>query len=261
MKRALLAAVAVAAFFTGCTQSGTNSSAVPGVLGPTAIVQYNGIPCDGTIDSDGDTICDKADNCPSVNNPDQKDSDGDGIGDACDSDTPPPPDRCADLGGDTDGDGFCNKVDNCPAVNNPDQTDSDGDGIGDRCDTPTPPPSGNQGCTPGYWKNHLGAWPATGYATGQTLESVFDVPNSLGIDNQTLLQALGTGGGGVTALMRAAVAALLNAGHPSVDYPQGAAEIIGSVNTALASGNATTIENLKNQLDAWNNLHANSLCG
>lgn len=35
------------------------------------------------LDSDGDGIPDAYDNCPYVYNPDQKDSVGDGIGDAC----------------------------------------------------------------------------------------------------------------------------------------------------------------------------------
>jgi rhodanese-related sulfurtransferase len=35
------------------------------------------------IDTDGDGINDDLDNCPSVANPDQKDTDGDGAGDAC----------------------------------------------------------------------------------------------------------------------------------------------------------------------------------
>jgi hypothetical protein len=35
-------------------------------------------------DEDNDGICDDVDNCPSVSNPDQKDSDCDGAGDACD---------------------------------------------------------------------------------------------------------------------------------------------------------------------------------
>jgi hypothetical protein len=117
---------------------------------------------------------------------------------------------------------------------------------------------GAQGCTPGYWKNDADkkgavSWPPTGYSPNQTLESVFDVPDALGKDNVTLLEALSTGGGGVDALLRHAVAALLNAAHPNVDYAKTSADVISAVNAALASGNATTIENLKNDLDKFNN--------
>jgi hypothetical protein len=168
---------------------------------------------------------------------------------------PNPPDVCADLGGDTDGDGVCDKVDNCPLVSNPDQIDTDKDGIGDACETTDP-----EGCTPGYWKNHLGAWAATSFNPSQTLESVFDVPDSLGLDSVTLLQAASTGGGGVNALLRQAVAALLSASHPSVDYPVTVANIVADVNEALASGDRSMIEDLKNQLDTWNNLGAPGFC-
>ncbi len=37
------------------------------------------------LDSDEDAVCDLIDNCPNEPNPDQADSDGDGIGDACDT--------------------------------------------------------------------------------------------------------------------------------------------------------------------------------
>lgn len=72
------------------------------------------------LDLDQDGIADDQDNCMSVANPDQSDSDGDGIGDACEPDN--------------DDDGIIDDLDNCPYTYNPDQADTDGDGIGDACD-------------------------------------------------------------------------------------------------------------------------------
>jgi hypothetical protein len=48
------------------------------------------------VDSDGDGVCDDVDNCPAVANPGQEDSNGNGIGDACEQ-----PAKC-DLNGDGD---------------------------------------------------------------------------------------------------------------------------------------------------------------
>ena len=116
-----------------------------------------------------------------------------------------------------------------------------------------------EGFTPGYWKNHPSSWPATGYGTGQTLESVFNVPDQYGLDNVTLVDALSLSGGKTTTgaaqtLMRAAVAALLNSAHPNVDYPRTTSEVIAAVNAALASNDRATILALASSLDADNNL-------
>jgi hypothetical protein len=122
--------------------------------------------------------------------------------------------------------------------------------------TPTMVPF--EGCTPGYWKqaHHLDSW--QGYSPNQNLESVFDVPDSYGLDNRTLLQALSFRGGSSNAaaariLLRAATAALLNSANSDVDYPLTSAEVLAAVNAALASNNRQTMLRLARQLDDYNN--------
>jgi len=120
--------------------------------------------------------------------------------------------------------------------------------------------AGNQGCTPGYWKNHTGSWPPTGYSPSQAVDSVFSNVNTYypTLGNATLLQALAFDGGSgnqgaAEILLRAAVAALLNASHPSVAYPRASAEVIADVNAALLQSRDAMLS-LAASLDADNNL-------
>ena len=132
---------------------------------------------------------------------------------------------------------------------------------------PPPPPQvlGIQGCTPGYWKTnpHADSWPATGYARVQLIGSVFTVPssytlNSTLLSNYSLLAGLNFQGGSTLSgkaeiLLRAAIAGILNAAHANVAYELTSAQIISSVNSALASANGTTIIDLATRLDLMNN--------
>lgn len=87
-----------------------------------------GDACDiDQIDTDQDGVPDKNDNCPNDKNADQLDTDKDGLGNVCD--------RCLyDALNDSDGDLICGNVDNCPIVKNQAQTDYDNDGVGNACD-------------------------------------------------------------------------------------------------------------------------------
>ena len=74
-----------------------------------------GDACDS--DDDGDGVNDVADNCPGMANDGWADTDGDTVGDACDDDD--------------DGDGIADDEDNCDLIINGGtlQVDSDGDGV------------------------------------------------------------------------------------------------------------------------------------
>jgi len=112
---------------------------------PTLRLQFS------CADNDGDGYGDPdlpenncpPDNCPGLYNPDQTESDGDGIGDACDN----CPGIFNILQEDSDGDQIGDSCDNCPEVANPDQLDSDGDDIGDECDSCCEGTTGNVNCT------------------------------------------------------------------------------------------------------------------
>lgn len=94
------------------------------------------------------------------------------------------------------------------------------------------PSTGSEGCTPGYWKNHLSRWPATGYATTDIFDTVFGTSYFNG--SYTLLMAINQGGGALDRLARHGTAALLSAAHPDVDYPYSVAQVIAFVQGGFA---------------------------
>jgi len=114
------------------------------------------------------------------------------------------------------------------------------------------------GLTPGFWKNHTDLW--VDYTPGQFVGDVFDIPAELSdLADDTLLEALAYKGGkdaiGMARnLLRQAVAALLNASHPLVNYPATVTDIITDTNDALATLDRDAMEVLKDQFDMWNNL-------
>jgi hypothetical protein len=123
-----------------------------------------------------------------------------------------------------------------------------------------PPPPGLEGCTPGYWKGNAkkGAdqWPLPLSPSSTVGDAGFAAGS---YNDLTLLAALELGGGSGVAgatqnLLRAAVAALLNAQNVPVDYPLSAAQIIAQVNAAIAGGDRAAILALAATLDGYNNL-------
>lgn len=114
---------------------------------------------------------------------------------------------------------------------------------------------GDEGCTPGYWKQpqHFDSWPSDwtdgdGYPSADfcssdgsgaifTCSSMIELanPESGYLNDISLLEALELRGGGVNALARHAAAAALN-GATSVDYAYSLSMVQSLVNDALSSG-------------------------
>jgi hypothetical protein len=121
---------------------------------------------------------------------------------------------------------------------------------------------GGEGCTPGYWKNNAKNWEHSawvGYFPSDSFETVFSVNVTLRgarrttYPTPTLLEALDANGGGINALARHAVAALLNIANPNISYGIGStAALITMVHDAIVSGNESQIDALHLLLAGYN---------
>ena len=103
---------------------------------------------------------------------------------------------------------------------------------------------GDDGCTPGFWKNHTNVW--QGFSPSALFNTVFGVNYKAGL---TLQGALGLNGGGFEALARHAAAALLNAAQADVDYGLSQSAIISQVQQAFATNNPEPTKNLFDKLN------------
>lgn len=110
------------------------------------------------------------------------------------------------------------------------------------------------GCTPGFWRNWDGngpqpnAWASTGYSPDQQFSSLFDDAFS----GKTLGQVVELGGGGLNALGRHTVAALLNAAHPNVVYGiSDPNDVIDAFNDVYP-GTKSDYNHLKDQFEGFN---------
>jgi hypothetical protein len=112
-------------------------------------------------------------------------------------------------------------------------------------ETPPPPPTGDEGCTPGYWRqaHHYDSW--TGYTPVTAFSAVFEDA----FPGMTLGEVVRLNGGGLNALGRHTVAALLNASSPDVEYAYTAAQVISQFNAVFPGGD---YEALKDTFEQYN---------
>jgi hypothetical protein len=108
--------------------------------------------------------------------------------------------------------------------------------------------AGGEGCTPGYWKqeHHFDSWTAP-FTPAMLFSDVFE--NAF--PGMTLLQVLQQGGGGLTALGRHTVAALLNGASSGVSYDESVASVIDLFNQVFPGSNSA-YTSLKNNFENLN---------
>ncbi len=126
---------------------------------------------------------------------------------------------------------------------------------------------GDEGCTPGYYKNHTDNWwedadnTIPSYDPSDIFGTVFGVDHDV-----TLIKALQGGGGkGIAGahkiLARAATAAILTAAHEGLGYPlrrnsatAAGPGIFAAVQDVWDSGDRQAILDLATMFDGYNNL-------
>lgn len=167
-------------------------------------------------DGDGDGVPDGQDNCP-ITAGNQTDTDGDGLGDICDSDIAcEMDDQCpaalvcnqaagqCTQGLDRDGDGVTDDRDNCPDVANPNQLDLDADNLGNACDADDQSGEAVWGAEVRFSRETVGAQTPEEVDPLNELADIamdghFDTPSIDGLYRDQLIDLRQSGAGAVTA--------------------------------------------------------------
>jgi hypothetical protein len=126
---------------------------------------------------------------------------------------------------------------------------------------------GNEGCTPGYWKNSPGCW-CDAYTPTTLLNdpNLFDFSGTpakvAALGNKTMMEALNFRGGRykihkTRILLRHATAAVLNACNENISYPGGDVDaVVAIVDDILQNWGSKTARQILKQareFDDWNN--------
>lgn len=141
-------------------------------------------------------------------------------------------------------DSYCGDGNLDPGEGCDDGNTIDGDGCSAECTMEF----GGEGCTPGFWKQtqHFVSWPAP-YTPNTMFADIFEDA----FPGKTLLDVLNLGRGGLNALGRHTVAALLNAASTEVDYDRSVEKVIDMFNDVYP-GSRMEYEQVKNILNFFN---------
>lgn len=120
---------------------------------------------------------------------------------------------------------------------------------------PLPAPSG---CSDTFWGNSLGSWGPAGLKPTERVVDVFTEAKSYGsagiVPLRTAVRFQVGGGllGAAKGLVRVGIAAMLNSGHPEIEFPLTRTQVLTKVDTALRSQDTVKILELTDELKAAN---------
>ena len=131
------------------------------------------------------------------------------------------------------------------------QCDDGNDNNGDGCSAVCTIEGGDEGCTPGFWKqsHHFGNWPAP-YTPDTPFGAVFEDA----YPGMTLRDVLWQGGGVLNALGRHAVAALLNGANDDVNYALDDSAVIARFNEVYPTDKRYEYNRVKNGFEELNEM-------